>query len=215
MENRLTKSNLREIADQLAEYSAGYAGFLCWARGEIDVVDEEEGDDLPWRKPFLVFAGSGRVRLYQSILKKHRYEIEKYTKDSIEATNAELEEWLKETYNEVAGLLEQAYPFLVDAYECSYRGSEGGDLGWDFDDFMEERDLLEFFLIGVGDTFPTTELSVGLFEHDCMVRERIAELGLENYEDEFFPGRVSWYPPRFWWHHRPEERTPHPDSLEA
>jgi hypothetical protein len=217
MENELTKSNLREIADRLAEHTAGYTGFLCWARGEIEVADEEDGEDkdLAWRKPFLVFAGRGRVRVYQSILGEHRYEIEKYTKQSIEAADAEREEWLKEVYNEVAELLERAYPFLVDAYKRNYRGPEGGDLGWDFDDFMEERDLLEFFLIGVGDEFPTTELSVGLFEHDCLVRERIAELGLDNYQEEYFPGRVSWYPPRFWWHQRPEERTPHPDSLEA
>ena len=214
MEYKLTKSHLREIAEQLAEYSAGYAGFLSWARGEIE-IEHVYMEDLPWRKPFLVFSIRGKVSIYQSILRKHHYEIEKSTKKTIAVTEAKLEEWLKDTYNEVAEVLELSYPYLVEAYTICYGGLGDGDLGWTFDDFMEERDLLEFFLIGVGDIFPTTELSVRLFEQDCRVRERIAELGLENYEEEFFPERISWYPLRFWWHHRPEERIPHPDSLEA
>jgi hypothetical protein len=59
-----------------------------------------------------------------------------------------------------------------------------------------------------------TDLSIDLFNIDCEIRERIAELGLENFEDEYFPGRIPWFPHRFWWHHRPEQRIQHPDSLE-
>ena len=87
--------------------------------------------------------------------------------------------------------------------------------GWSFDDFIDERDLLEFFLIGVGDHFPLLGFAGKIFEHDCRVRECIAELGLETYADEYFPNRIPWYPSRFWWHHPPEEQAVHPDGLET
>jgi len=210
----LTKTDLREISDRLTEYVAGYTAFLSWAKGEVELDCPEEYEDLPWRIVFLLFAGRGRVEVYRRVLEEHRHQVEPYTLQTLRTTDSEVEEWREETYDEVADMLDQAFPYLLQTYRENYGGKGKKQLGWDYDDFLEERDLLEFLLIGLEDHFPTTDLATALFEHDCRVRERIAELGLENYEDQFFPGRISWYPARFWWHHRPEERIPHPDSLE-
>jgi hypothetical protein len=216
MPARLNEEELQEIAEQLAEYVAGYAGFMSWARGEIERVEAESDlSDFPWRAPFLLFAGKGRVQVYRHILRSHKFEIDPFTEKTIDATNEDLENWLEDTYNEVASDFEDAGRYLLQVYKSSYQGLEKNQGGWSFDDFIEERDLLEFFLIGAEDRFDLTELAVSLFEHDCKVRDHIAELGLEQYAEEYFPGRIGWYPPRFWWHHPPEERAPHPDSLES
>jgi hypothetical protein len=215
MNSNLSKADLVEIADQLAEFIAGYTGFLSWAKGEVEPEEAPPNENQPWRAPFILFAGRGRVEIYRQVLSEHKFALDPYFIRFIEQTDEELEEWLADNYNRTADLLEEAHAFLVEAYRDGYRKKESGKIGWDFDDFIEERDLLEFFLIGVGDRFPMTDLSVDLFNIDCEIRERIAELGLENYEDEFFPGRIPWFPQRFWWHHRPENRVQHPDSLEA
>lgn len=215
MAANLTQEELVEIADSLAEYTAGYAGFLSWARGEIEPEETDELEDQPWRASFILFAGRGRVEVYRKILEEHDYKIDEYNAKFLEATDAEVEEWLKDTYNQTARHLEEAAEFLIEAYRRGYKTKGNGKLGWDFDDFLEERDILEFFLIGVGDRFPTTDFSMTLFNLDCEIREHIAELGLENYAEEYFPDRIPWFPQRFWWHHRPEDRIQHPDSLET
>jgi hypothetical protein len=212
MKTDLSKEDLLEIADQLAEYAAGFSGFLSWAKDDVEPEDAPDQGDQPWRAPFILFAGRGRVEVYRRVLSENGFVIDPLSMRLIERTDAELEEWLKESYNRTADLLDEAHSFLVEAYRDGYRTN--GKLGWDFDDFLEERDLLEFFLIGVESHYTMTDLSIDLFNIDCEIRERIAELGLENFEDEYFPGRIPWFPHRFWWHHRPEQRIQHPDSLE-
>jgi hypothetical protein len=215
MKSQFTRTELKEIEEQLSEFAAGFSGFVSWARGEVVNEAAEGGQDLRWRAAFLAFAGKGRVETYRGVLEANRYEIDSFLSEMIKTTHQELDSWLNEAWNRVAADFEEAFPFLIEAYHKSYASKGKGMMGRNFDDFLDERDLLEFFVIGVGDVFPTTEFCAHLFEEDCKVREVIAELGLENFEEEFFPGRIPWYPPRFWWHHRPEDRFPHPDSLET
>ncbi len=108
---------------------------------------------------------------------------------------------MTQSWNEVARQFESAFPFLLSSFHNTYlKGTDTG-LGWDFDDFIDERDLLEFFLIGIGDIIPTQKFAEQLRKQDGLIRERLVALGLEDYDTEFFPGRIAWFPERFWWHH--------------
>lgn len=216
MKRTLETTTLREIEEKLTEYIVGYSGFLSWAMGEIEAVGDADVDESQaWKPAFLVLAGRGRVRTYLDVLHENARPMEASSKKVLARTDEELEIWLDQTWNEVAGQFDTAFPFILEQYRRTYASEKSTGLGWNFDDFMDERDMIEFFLVGAEDLFQVTEFAAQMFEEDCRVRERIAELGLENYESEFFPDRIPWYPPRFWWHHRPEDRVPHPDSLET
>ncbi len=201
MTHKLSHEELKHIDEQLAEFAVGYSGFLSWARGDILEEDPVPGPDEPWRAAFLVFAGKGRVEVYRDILRENHFATDPYTLDLLERTSQELEDWLTQSWNEVVRLFESAFPLLIRSYHDAYLKGNGMDLGWDFDDFLDERDLLEFFLIGIGDVMPIREFTEQLRSQDHMIRERVAVLGLEDYEADFFPGRIAWYPDRFWWHH--------------
>lgn len=199
MTEKLSQEELQRIDEQLAEYTAGYSGFLSWARGDILEDDAPTGPEEPWRAAFLVFACKGRVELYYDTLKEHGFPADPFTLELLERTSQELDAWLTQSWNEVARLFESAFPFLVNSYHDTYL--KGEDMGWDFDDFLDERDLIEFFLMGIGDIISTREFAEQIKKQDQLIRKRVAELGLEEYEAEFFPGRIAWYPERFWWHH--------------
>ena len=211
MRHKLTQEELKRIDEQLAEFAVGFSGFLSWARGDIFEEDPVAGPDEPWRAAFLVFAGKGRVEVYRNILNENHYKTDPYTLNLLERTSQELEAWLTQSWNEVARLFESAFPMLIRSYHDTYLKGKSEDLGWDFDDFLDERDLMEFFLIGIGDTFPTQVFSEQMSVQDQLIRERVAQLGLEDYEAEFFPGRIAWFPERFWWHHFIPE-NPHRSS---
>lgn len=197
----LSQEELQRIDEQLAEYAAGYSGFLSWARGIVLEEDPQPGPDEPWRAAFLVFAGKGRVEVYQNILKANKYPTDPYTTTLLERTAQELDEWLTQSWNELVDLFEEAFPLILRSYHDTYLKGERTGLGWDFDDFLDERDLLEFFVIGAGDLLPVKEFSEKLVQHDHLIRQEVAQLGLEEYGAEFFPARIAWYPERFWWHH--------------
>ncbi|MCA9447107.1 MAG: hypothetical protein KC931_08320 [Candidatus Omnitrophica bacterium] len=216
MASKLSKSDLKRIAEELEEYASGYGGFINYLRGETDAIEEEEmEEDLPWKPVFFLMAGAGRLKVYKRILKDHSYELDEYTGASVNSAIEDAYEYVLENKKEIKKQVGEAFEYLLDAYQEGYVSTNNQSLGWSFDDFLEERDLIEFFLLGVEEQFPVVDYAVEVFEEDCKVRERINELGLENYADEYFPGRLHWYPKRFWWHHRPEERTPHPDGLES
>jgi hypothetical protein len=201
MFEKLSQEQLKAIDEQLAEYAVGYSGFLSWARGDILEEDPYPGPDEPWRASFLVFAGKGRAEVYQNILTENQFPIDPYTLDLLEKTSEELDAWLNQSWNEVARQFESAFPFLLKSFHNTYLKAKDTGVGWDFDDFMDERDLLEFFLIGLGDILPIREFTQQIERQDVQIRQCITKLGLEDYETEFFPGRIAWYPERFWWHH--------------
>jgi len=215
MASELSQSDLERIAEDLEEYASGFGGFLSYLRGETDVVEVEDMDDLPWKPVFFLLAGSGRVNVYKQILREHSYEIDEFMGAAINSALEDAHEYILENKKEVLQQAEEAFDYLLEAYREGYVSPDRRTLGWNFDDFLEERDLIEFFLLGLEDEFASPQYAVRIFEEDCLVRERINELGLENYEEEYFPGRLHWYPKRFWWHHRPEDRIPHPDGLES
>jgi len=215
VEDRFDQFDLVEIEGHLAEYAAACLEFVSWASEAVE-PEGDEGLEFPWYASFVALAGWGRVTVHRAILEDHSHTLNGLTKDLLRQAGEVVDLWLSESYNQVASYLDLACPFLLATYRNSYLvGAARSELGWSFDDFIEERDLLEFFLIGVGDHFPLSGFPGEILEHDCRVRERIAELGLEAYADEYFPNRVTWFPSRFWWHHPPEQRTVHPDGLEA
>lgn len=201
MRTGLSPAELAEIAEKLDESAAGYSGFLSWARGEVEEIDTPLGEREPWRATLMVFAGRGRVEVLRALLKDHPQWVSPHTEALIRATDAELEEWLSEEWNRISEELEVALPILLAAYRGGYTPGDHPDIGWNFDDFLDERDLLEFLLAGLGDLFPVTEFREGLAEADREARAWILALHLESFREEFFPGRVEWYPSRFWWHH--------------
>jgi len=192
---------LKEIEDQFTEAVAGYCGFLSWAAGEIEEEGSEPGFDQPWRAAFLVFAGRGKVILFRQLLEENHSAIDPQTVAFIEDTDRDLDLWLEKCWNEVAGFFDEALPFLLSSYQAAFATRPEAHSGWDFDDFIDSRDILEFFFIGVGDLFPVASYAADLREKDRGVREAIDQLGLETFTEEFFPSRVAWYPERFWWHH--------------
>lgn len=197
----LTPEQRAEIAEKLDESAAGYSGFLSWARGEVEELGAPSEADLAWRATLMVFAGKGRVEVLREILEDHPDPISQPTEELIRATDTELDEWLSGEWNRVSEELEEALPLLLTAYRRAYTPGKQATIGWNFDDFLDERDLLEFLLIGLGDLFPVTEFREGLVAADREVREWIEALRLETLEEEFFPGRIEWLPRRFWWHH--------------
>ncbi len=215
MASELSQSDLERIAEDLQEYASGFGGFLSYLRGETEAIDEEEAEDFPWKPVFFLLAGSGRVNVYKKILKDHSFEIDDYSGASINSALEDAYEYVLENKEEIETQAAEAFEYLLQAYREGFVAPDRLTLGWNFDDFLEERDLIEFFLLGLEAQIPSVNYSMALFEEDCNVRERINELGLENYEEEYFPGRLHWYPKRFWWHHRPEDRIPHPDGLES
>lgn len=215
MAKELSQSDLERIADELEEYASGFGGFLSYLRGESEEIQDEDLEELPWKPIFFLLAGSGRVGVYKKILQDHSFEIDEYTGASINSALEDAREYVLENKEEIGSQVKQAFEYLIQSYREGYVSPDKQNLGWNFDDFLEERDLIEFFLMGVQEQFSSTQYAMTLFEEDCLVRERINELGLENFEEEYFPGRLSWFPKRFWWHHRPESRIPHPDGLES
>ena len=216
MESELSQSDLERIAEELEEYASGFGGFVGYLRGEGEPIDDDDMDeDLTWKPIFFLMAGAGRLAVYKKILKEHSYELDEFTGASINTAVEDAYEYVLENKKEIKEQIDEAFNYLLEAYRDGYISPDSQSIGWSFDDYLEERDLIEFFLLGVQEQFPTVDYAVTIFEEDCRVRERINELGLENYADEYFPGRLNWYPKRFWWHHRPEDRIQHPDGLES
>lgn len=215
MSHPLSPSELEGIALQLEEFANGFSGYLGYLRGENEEMADEDFGDLPWKPIFFLLAGAGRVQVYKRILREHGYVIDDYTGAAIAAALEDAREYVLENKKKVKRQVDEAFDYLIQAYRDGYLVEDKKSIGWSFDDFLEERDLIEFFLLGVEEQFSAAKYAMTLFEEDCIVRERINELGLENYAEEYFPGRLGWYPKRFWWHHRPENRIPHPDGLES
>jgi hypothetical protein len=173
-------------------------------------VEEEEAEDegacqpefnQPWKAPFLVFACKGRVEIYRNYLEQRHYPIDPQTLKLIEIANQGLEAWLSQSWNQVVDLFEKALPTLLKQFHACYLPHTNADVGWSFDEFLEERDLVEFFLVGVGDLVPLGHFRQKLIRGDTLIRNRIHTLGLEEFSECFFTDRISWYPERFWWHH--------------
>jgi hypothetical protein len=194
------------INDQLIEFIAGYAGFLSVAKGEVEIEpeDEEDAESLVFHGHMLLFASKGRVVLYREFLKKSGYKIDSNVLQFIEMIDSEVDTWLGECFNQVGEIFDEWLPWLLEAYEADYlQPSEGNnpDLGWNFDDFVEERDLIEFFILGIPDSFAISDFKAKLTTLDSLIKKYIKQLNLGEYSDAFFPDRVAWYPPSFWWHH--------------
>jgi hypothetical protein len=195
-----------ELPDELAESVEEYKRTLYWAtdRSHILTVDS---DELGWGHIVLLVGLRGKIDLTIQLILDNDLLFDEGIVNNYESFVSDWRKYIDDFFPEVETVLKRQYEkSVLERYSTAYRCREILKEPNDLDYFRDERDTIEFFLIGVEVEWPNHKFRDAISKIDKEMKAFILEEALPKIKSEFPADildleNIDWLPTEFWWRH--------------